>query len=415
MIEKPISKIIQVLEAQSFSIIGNIGADGTGVGTRIINQSVISGARGDFIVSMGDISPVGRDPYYRNTITYLNRLLKKPMYLVPGENDGPQFEEYFGPRNKAIISEQFTLIMLDNSQRRFTDEALAFLREMLAITQSHNIIVAFYFPPPNRFFGDSLTRAEWSRFEEAAGVWRKRISLLMASRCRSYFEDDIDGLHLITTGGGGGSITGTLDRIAQPPHHLIEFSVNDQACLQAEFIPAEITVNKDRAPEVVRLLQEYLEVESAAHTYSTLDAIEAEKQGKYNLARMFRAIAESSLHQVSDIRRLLQGPLGSLEAIDRALADQKRPEIDKQAGQIEPSEDGRDALAVQSLHNGVALSIVNNELFSNARSLLAAGERDIESAGFYVCDSCGIVFSGSGVPENCSECGAPFELIREVD
>ena len=164
MIIKPAASIIQELDAASFTVIGSPGSDGQGVSALQTFGRALSGARGDFIVVLGDVSPLGRDPYYRTAVDFIERHTEKPVYVMPGNHDGPDYGEYFGCDNRAIVSEAFSLVMLDNSTRRFTDEALLFLRDALALAESPNVVVAFHVPPPNRISGDCLSTAAWNRY-----------------------------------------------------------------------------------------------------------------------------------------------------------------------------------------------------------------------------------------------------------
>ncbi len=412
MIEKPISRLVQSLETKSFTVIGSPGIDGLGIEAVQTYAHAVAAAEGDFVVTLGGVAPLGRDSFYRTMAGFLDRWSDKPMHVVPGAGDGPAFETRFGHRNRAVITETFTLIMLDNSGRAFTDESLLFLRDTLAISESHNVAVAFHYPPPNRITGNSLSEEEWARFEAAAGVWRKRISLLIAGHSRTYFEDEIEGLTLIATGGGG-AILRDMDRTVRPAHHVVEFVLDANGLLA--WSPRELSfpAETERDAGMAESLRESFNAECQIHARHLLDAEEAARRGSPNLARLFRAEAESRLRQARNLRRILAGIESPSAMIEKALAESGSDMREWRQEWLTAAERLNDYQAVHVLHGMAASDIVNTGLFEKAlRDLARSG--DAEPANYHVCSLCGVVFTGFSAPDYCSECGTPVELIHEV-
>ncbi len=375
MIVKPRSRIIQDLDAASFTVLGCSGADGLGAGALRTFRDGLIGARGDFIVVLGDISPLGRDPYYRRVSDFTNLVAEKPVHVVRGNHDGPDYSAYFGLENRAVVSEEYLLIMLDNSTRRFTDETLVFLRETMALIDSANVLIAFHVPPPNRFNGNSMPRAEWQRFEDAVGVWRNRISLLIASHAHNCFEDEVDGLRLVATGGAGARMH-PADRLSGQEHHALEITPGDRGM-------PEISARRLSPPDGVGeiplpgSLREFYADCCRRRIELTFRAEEAEALGLYNLAKLHRAGAESALHQARSLRAL-----PDCEVLIHAAR--------------EGAEAARQSFAT-------LLDRVSG----------AAGG-DIESSNYFVCGSCGFTYALGDSPTYCSACGAPGVFIEEA-
>lgn len=412
MIVKPVSRLIQELDAKSFTVLASPGSDGQGVESLQVFAQGLAGAEGEFIVVLGDVSPLGRDPYYKNVASFIDSVAEKPVYVMPGNHDGPDFDEYFGYRNTAVLAEDFTLIMLDNSARSFSDDTLAFLRDTLAIVDSPNITVAFHYPPPNRISGDSMSVQEWHRFEEAVGVWRKRIALLLCGHARTYFEDDIDGLRLIVTGGGGSHIH-EIERVAAPPHHALEFSIDAEGGTAVRMRSLESSGDFRREPELAEALDRAFAAECRAHVGHCIEAEDAAGLGLSNLAHFHRAAAESRLQLARSMRRVMkpgETPAVALSGHIEALGlddEEERQEI------VAAAEMARDFLAAQTLRATMRTGEMLAGMYGRVLENLTGGT-DISETRYYVCRSCGRIFQRNDSPNYCSQCGAPMVCIREA-
>lgn len=412
MIVRPDAKIIQELDASSFTAIGSPGSDGHGGEALQTFAQALAGAKGDFVVVLGDVAPLGRDPYYENIANFIDNTSLKPVYVMPGNHDGPDYDSYFGCADRAIFTSTFTLIMLDNSRRRFSDETLTFLRDTLALADSPNVVVAFHVPPPNRFSGNSLTKREWARFEEAAGVWRKRISLLLAGHAHTYFEDEVDGLRLIVTGGGGARLQQD-DRVAVSQHHVAEFKVREDGMLRGVMRPLGSAVGRE-----TRILERFPELEDAfaaecrAHVNHSIDAEEAERKGLVNLARMLRAAAQSRLLHARNLRRLLKQHIGGPLTSIAASLDESRRQAEHAKRNMKTL-GPKNFLAANALHAVSVSEEACTKLFESATGGMGSGH-DIPPVSYYVCFSCGHLYQGYESPTYCSLCGAPADSIQTV-
>lgn len=402
---------MQELDATSFTVIGGPCSDGLGTEALQLFNEGLMGAQGDFIVVLGGVSPLGRDPFYKTVAGFIDRTSTKPVHVVPGVADGPDFTGYFGPDDRAVLAEDFTLIMLNNAKRSFSDETLTFLRDTLAIAESPNIIVCFQVPPPNRITGDSLSREEWGRFEDAVGVWRKRISLLVCGHVSSYFEDEIDGLRLLVT--GGASRVRELERVAAPPRHALEFAVADDGGIRTRVRGLEPVAGSRREPEVRSGLERVFADECRAQVCLRLNAEDAVRRGLPNLGRLYRAAAESSLQHARILRRVLMGRGDIWTGLSDCPGSERGETDDENCDRIAAADMAQDILAAEALRGVIRAEGVYKGLFAGAVANCEDG-RDMDAEGFFVCHSCGYIFTGGESPDHCSQCGAPSERIHEI-
>lgn len=160
--------------------------------------------------------------------------------------------------------------------------------------------------------------------------------------------------------------------------------------------------------KTLKNLQNGFVAESKAHVRNLAFAIKAEQEGYSQIAKLFRAIAESdgvhAFHQL----RLLDAVANTQENLQAAferenLAKEAYPEFIKDA-----NEEGDTAVAtIFSYHRDVERE--HAKLYEKALEHMLA-TKDSE---YYVCTVCGYVSDGT-LPDQCPICGAPKESFRHV-
>lgn len=402
MIEKPVSRLVQEFDAKSFTVIGGTCYGGLGAEAMHFFRSGLSGAEGDFIAVVGDVTPIGRDPFYSSMARFIDVYAQKPVHVLKSNNDGPDFGEYFGHANRAVLAEDFVLVMLDNSDRRFSDDTLDFLRETMAIVDSHNVIVAFHVPPPNRISGNTMEAGEWLRFEEAVGVWRSRISLLLSGHNHCYYEDDIDGLRLVVS--GGATTANRVERITPLGHHALEVSLDgeNRPLVRRRVLDAMLDADGHTEDIHAQLIRAY-NLQSRDHVSMRLHAEDAWAAGQTRLALFYRAAGESALNQARILHHLLTGRKSGLEELSFLLEESIVGSIDTDPGHAEN---------MLARH---ALRCVDR---TQANTLNLLGRLQVDDSrlgdGYFLCTSCAMLYPGREAPNYCSACGAPYYSIREV-
>jgi rubrerythrin len=160
-----------------------------------------------------------------------------------------------------------------------------------------------------------------------------------------------------------------------------------------------------------KALEEAFAGESMAHVKYLAFGAAAEKDGKANTARLFRATAYAEqVHATNHARNL-----GYL----KTTADNLQAGIDGETFEIEDMYPAYDAVATLQEEKGAKLSIhyaIEAEkehvvLYKNALDAVKDG-KDIASDDIWVCDVCGYTHMG-GVPDNCPICKARKERFTK--
>lgn len=147
--------------------------------------------------------------------------------------------------------------------------------------------------------------------------------------------------------------------------------------------------------------------ESQAHTRYEIFARKAEKEGRSNLARLFRAVAHAELVHAKNHFKAL-GEVGeSAVNLDKAISGE--------AFEVEEMYPAYDAIAKLQDEKAAQRTIKwaletekqHKELFESAKASVDSGA-DSGSTPIYVCDECGYTVEGAP-PERCPLCGKPKE------
>ncbi len=160
-----------------------------------------------------------------------------------------------------------------------------------------------------------------------------------------------------------------------------------------------------------RFLEEAFAGESMAHMRYTIFAEEAEKRGRKNLARLFRAIAYAEyVHARNHLREL--GGIGEDVKNVRTAIDGETFEVEEmypiynEAAKIQGERGAqistRFALEAEKIHV---------EMYKRAEEKLEKGE-DYENKKIYICPICGYTVEGEA-PDKCPICGAKGETFKE--
>lgn len=147
--------------------------------------------------------------------------------------------------------------------------------------------------------------------------------------------------------------------------------------------------------------------ESQAHMRYLVFADKAEKEGKSNVAKLFRAISYAEqVHATNHLRAL--GDVGSSEDnLDEAIGgenfevEEMYPAYDVVAKLQEEKE------AIRSVHYAIEAEKIHSAMYTKARQVVKEG-KDIDIGDVYICPVCGYTAEGD-VPDNCPVCGVSKE------
>jgi rubrerythrin len=152
--------------------------------------------------------------------------------------------------------------------------------------------------------------------------------------------------------------------------------------------------------------------ESQANRKYTAFARKAEEEGFPQVAKLFRAAAESeTVHALSHLR-VMKGVGATVENLKTALEGEvyEHTKMYPEFIQTATSEKRRDAQVTFQHANEVEK--VHAKYYQEAVDAIKSG-KDLKEEEYFVCQVCG--FSARGeAPEKCPVCGSPRRLFKAV-
>jgi rubrerythrin len=151
--------------------------------------------------------------------------------------------------------------------------------------------------------------------------------------------------------------------------------------------------------------------ESQAHVKYAAFAEQAEKEGKPNVARLFRAASYSEqVHATKHLRTL--GGIGASEDNLAAAAGGENFEIDEMyPAYIAVAQLQAEKGAEQSMYRALEAEKVHAKLYKAAHEAMAKGQ-DANTQTIWVCPVCGFTMEGEP-PDRCPICNTPKERFQK--
>jgi rubrerythrin len=153
--------------------------------------------------------------------------------------------------------------------------------------------------------------------------------------------------------------------------------------------------------------------ESMANRKYLAFAEKAENEGFRNVARLFRAAAESeTIHAINHLRAMdaINSTLDNLKA---ALEGETYEKTEMYPKFIEEAEKEGNKKAERTFRWAIEAEKVHAELYKKAMKAVEEG-KDVDIIELYVCKICGYTVEGE-VPDKCPVCGAKAEKFRKVE
>lgn len=412
---KVTESVLRLTGVRSMGVIGDPGCEGLGT----YNMKVYAGAleessRDDITLIAGDLVPAGTKHYYQMIREITESLAGNNVYCLRGNHDTGDYMDYFGRKNYALLTEHFAVVVLDNATRTFEEEGLTLLKEVLAREDVKQVIVAFHIPVPNHFIANSVSEEEFDRLKKAFGPEKSKVKYLLCGHVHSRFEDEVEGIPLICTGGGGAMIEDVSKdiRATDVEHHIVHFYEED-GCLQYKIVDLpEDCYRRERADRVLRQkLEEAVEGELMAHFKYLMFADRAKRRGKDKLASLFRALAASEYYHARNFYSVLDRPAPFAESVETFVPGEEfesqywYPLIAKYA------REHQSPLAEQAYTGAMAAEKEHTDLLKKATDM-----DGFDEGAIYVCPICGYVMTGETAPERCPVCGGPgrqYEVFVE--
>lgn len=151
--------------------------------------------------------------------------------------------------------------------------------------------------------------------------------------------------------------------------------------------------------------------ESQAHMKYLIFADVAEKEGKPNTARMFRAIAYAELVHATNHLRVLDGIKKTAENLETALGgetfeiEEMYPVYNSDARLQHEKE------AERSTHYALEAEKIHVKMYRQAKETASKG-KDIDMKEIYICPVCGYTVEDE-TPDFCPVCGAKGAVFKK--
>lgn len=405
-IQKVSESIVRLKGVHSMGVIGDPGCEGLGT----YNMKVYAGAleecgRDDITLIVGDLVPAGTRHHYKMIRELTEALAENAVYSLRGNHDTGEYTEYFGEKNYALLAENFGVVVLDNAMRTFEEEGLALLKKVLAMEDVNQVIVAFHIPVPNHFILNCVCEEEFARLREAYGPWKEKVKYLLCGHVHSGFEDCVDGIPLICTGGGGAMIEDVSKdiRACDVEHHIVHFCEKDgKLCHEIVNLP-EDGYGREREDGILRQkLEETVAGELLAHFKYMMFADRAERRGMKGIANLFRALAASEYYHARNFYSVLDKPAPFLDSVETFIPGEEFEQEHFYRMLVDYAKEHESPLARQAYASAAAAEKEHALLLKEAADM-EGFSRDV----IYVCPICGYVMVGERVPERCPVCGGP--------
>lgn len=160
-------------------------------------------------------------------------------------------------------------------------------------------------------------------------------------------------------------------------------------------------------------LEEAFAGESKAHMKYMIFSEVAEREGKENVARMFKAIAYAEqVHATNHAREL--GKIGDTEENLQAGIDGEDFEVHwmypayHEIAHLEEEEGAK-----RSIHYALEAEKIHSKMYEKAKNAVDEGE-DIELDEVYICPVCGYTHEGEP-PKECPVCGVTSDKFKMFD
>lgn len=405
-IQKITQNIVRLPEADSFAVLGDPGCEGLGTShMQVYAGALKESGSDDFTLVAGDLVPTGAARYYDAVCAITEAVSENPVYTLRGNHDTGAFETYFGQQNYALIAPHFTVVVIDNANRTFEDAGLQLAAEVLAMPEVQTAVLAFHIPVPNHFTPNAVSEAEFQRLRECYLPYREKVKYMICGHVHSCFVDQVDGIPLICTGGGGAMIEDVSDaiRACDINHHIVHFYEKDgKLCYRFQDLLEAQYTNEQNDPILKEKLEDTVKNELFAHLRYLSFADRARKRGMEAIANLFEALADSEYRHARNFHAILEQPPAFTKTVQTFIPGEQfeYERYYKMMGDYAAKNSA--PLSKQAYESAAAAEKTHAELLSEAVQM-----EDFPVNCISVCPICGFVMEGEHAPERCPVCGGP--------
>lgn len=413
-IQKVMQPILHLPDVKSLGVIGDPGCEGLGTyNMKVYAGALEKSAEDDITLIAGDLVPIGNAHYYGSINELTESIAHNDIYVLRGNHDTGEYTEYYGRKNYALIARDFSVVVLDNAMRTFEEEGLELLKQVLEMEEVRQVIVAFHIPVPNHFIRNSVSEEEFSRLQEAYSSHKDKVKYLLCGHVHSRFEDEVDDIPLICTGGGGALIEDVSEdiRACDVEHHIVHFYMQD-GVLRYRF--ENLSENGYEKERKVAILKENLEKtvanELMAHLKYLMFADRARRRGMEKAANLFEALAASEYHHARNFYSVIENPAPFGESVEKFVPGEEFEYQRFYKMMEEYAEEKEAPLTKQAYAGAAAAEKIHAALLKEAENI-----EEFNRETVYVCPICGFVMTGDHIPDRCPVCGGPKRQYEEFD
>ncbi len=411
-IKKVTSPIISLPGVSSVGVIGDPGCEGLGT----YNMKVFAGAleetaKDDITLIVGDLVPTGTSSYYQSINGIAETVAQNDVYVLRGNHDTGAYNDYYGLHNYALLVDGFAIVVLDNALRKFEEEGLELLSQVLAMEEVSRVIIAFHIPVPNHFINNSVSKEEYQRLKAVFEPWKEKVMYLLCGHVHSRFIDEVDGIPLICSGGGGAMIedVSTDIRASDVNHHIVHFYLeNGKLNWRLQDLPDGCYATERKDGVLKEKLEETVKAEMMAHLKYLTFADRARRRGFDKIASLFEALAESEYHHARNFYSVLERPSAFLESMNAFIQGENFEYEQFYRIMADYAKKNNAPLSARAYESALAAEQVHARLLTQAMEV-----ETFDLDKIYVCPICGHVMYGDSIPDRCPVCGGPERQFRE--
>ena len=398
-------------------VIGDPGCEGLGTyNMKVYAGTLEKSAEDDITLIAGDLVPTGNEYYYEEISALTEIIAYNDIYVLRGNHDTGSYMDYFGRKNYALLAKEFSVVVLDNAMRKFETEGLELLKQVLEMEHVHRVIIAFHIPVPNHYIRNSVSEEEFERLKEAYTPWRDKVKYLLCGHVHSRFEDIVDDIPLICTGGGGALIEDVSEEIraCDVEHHMVHFFMEEKELKYRFDDLSENAYDKERnVPMLKESLEKTVISELMAHLKYLMLADRAERRGMERISNLFKALAASEYHHARNFYSVIQNRTPFRESAEAFIPVEEFEYQYFYKMMEEYAVKEHAPLTKQAFLGAAAAEKVHAELLKEASAI-----EKFDKETVFVCPICGYVMAGDQIPDRCPVCGGPkrqFEVFQSGD
>lgn len=406
----------KIAEFSTVTIIGDPGCDGLGAATMSTFAKALTAVQSEYTIIAGDIVHRGIEPLYAAVTDFVNAIAPNPVFMVCGNHDTQHYDEYFGLRNYALYNDSYLFIILDNSTRKFSSEAITFLEDALVNYERDTVVLLFHYPPPNKVCTNSVNSDDWEVIERIIHPHRSKIHFTISGHLHSYFEFKADHRTSIVTGGGGARIEYISESIdkSKAHHHIVTLSSTGKGLLHAHrSLDLVCYTSELNDAYLKKQLEQTLSNEAIAHVRYKVIAENAREKGFNGIAAMYEAFADSEYFHARNHLSILSDNLSIQQNLEKSRVNEHFEVEELYNDLVAYCVKTGAGLAKYVFFDSLEAEKIHEALVGKAIQSFESGS-DIPLTSYRTCTSCGYTFAGSAAPRHCPICGAPGDKIRVV-